>query len=552
MRKKILFIPLWGIFALSLLSSCRTEDGAIAQKQIEDKRFAVFVPKSGKTVNYANGFASLMKKYDQVHLTNISGINNKPIIKNLSASANKSVSSFQDIGKYVEFNVRSQTVIEENGNKWVAFPKVENEKVTGLIIATLRDKETQVVFTDLDSNDQFYTENLPLFQQALDRYLSKKKSKLNVVASIKNGAIASVDPGADPGTDPPAYETDIEGVTVKGKPKPSDNGTNGLPSGPSTPIACEQIQGCYNPAETGGGSAFPSPSASQLQDLIRDKPFVFVDVPCDIVKKWLTTAKFVPAQAQLNKLKTIVDISSSNSSVTPGGITVQRIASLQRIDDAYSTAVNMDYFPITVNQLPVINGTRLTPEQFLNHIRININQFVDTYYSEFTPYNNYGVDDRALWNSSNPLGAVIKIDIKGPDNGSVIVTDYKSDKWIFSTIYEPIYKTHPVSGNRDFGFIKNDNGSYTFYTRGVDRLTSMDATTVQNSEFLSYMMGGSPFSQADALWTSFQNKINNFVNSHQGSSSVASQEIYRPDWAKVKAVIEGKEPLSGLSKDCGK
>ncbi|KUG12780.1 hypothetical protein BEI02_14780 [Elizabethkingia sp. HvH-WGS333] len=218
-----------------------------------------------------------MKKYDQVHLTNISGINNKPSIKNLSASNNKSGSSFQDIGKYIEFKIRSQTVIEENGNKWVAFPKVENEKVTGLIIATLRDKETQVVFTDLDSNDQFYTENLPLFQQALDRYLSKKKSKLNVVASIKNGAIASVDPGADPGTDPPAYETDIEGVTVKGKPKPSDNGTNGLPSGPSTPIACEQIQGCYNPAETGGGASAPylPPPADINYDKLKDFPCAY-------------------------------------------------------------------------------------------------------------------------------------------------------------------------------------------------------------------------------------------------------------------------------------
>ncbi|AQX03506.1 hypothetical protein BBD32_05180 [Elizabethkingia anophelis] len=258
MTKNLLKTSLWGILTLSTLYSCRTEDGAMAQKQIEDKRFAVFVPKSGETINYANGFASLMKKYDQVHLTNISGINDKPSIKSLSASTNKSTSVFQDIGKYVEFNIRSQTVNEENGNKWVVFPKVENDKVTGLIVATLRDKETQVVFTDLDSNDGFYAENLPLFQQALDRYLSKKKSKLNAVASIKNGAIASVDPGADPGTDPPAYETDIEGVTVKGKPKPSDNGTNGLPSGPSTPIACEQIQGCYNPAETGGGASFPS------------------------------------------------------------------------------------------------------------------------------------------------------------------------------------------------------------------------------------------------------------------------------------------------------
>ena len=78
MRKKLLFVPLWGIFTLSLLSSCRSEDGAIQQKQIEDNRFATFIPKSGKTINYADGFASLMKRYDNLHKTNLSGINNKP------------------------------------------------------------------------------------------------------------------------------------------------------------------------------------------------------------------------------------------------------------------------------------------------------------------------------------------------------------------------------------------------------------------------------------------------------------------------------------------
>ncbi|HFK5508153.1 hypothetical protein [Elizabethkingia anophelis] len=44
---KNLFKPfLWVILALSTLTSCRTEDVANTQKQVEDKRFAVFVPKS--------------------------------------------------------------------------------------------------------------------------------------------------------------------------------------------------------------------------------------------------------------------------------------------------------------------------------------------------------------------------------------------------------------------------------------------------------------------------------------------------------------------------
>lgn len=71
----------------------------------------------------------------------------------------------------------------------------------------------------------------------------------------------------------------------------------------------------------------------------------------------------------------------------------------------------MDYFPVTVTQLPIIDGVRQTPEQFLEYIRKNINSFVDTNYAEFEPYQWCGMDEPALWNSSNPIGAVIGIDI---------------------------------------------------------------------------------------------------------------------------------------------
>ncbi|RAV27404.1 hypothetical protein [Sinomicrobium soli] len=249
-------------------------------------------------------------------------------------------------------------------------------------------------------------------------------------------------------------------------------------------------------------------------------------------------------QAQLDKLNQIVSTSTSYP-----GFTTINVARLQDINDAYSTVVNMDYFPVTVNELPVVNGQRQTPEQFLNHIRTNINSFVDTEYSEFEPYQWPGLDEITLWNSSNPLGAVIGIDIKGPDNGSVIVSDYDTDKWTFSTIFDPKYGEHPVSGNRDFGYTQNSNGSYTFYTRGVDRLTDAGGTALHNvSEFFT---GESfPFSQADALWESFQSKIDNFVKSNGGSSSVNTPQIHRPDWQQVQDVLEGKAPLSTLSKDC--
>ena len=277
-----------------------------------------------------------------------------------------------------------------------------------------------------------------------------------------------------------------------------------------------------------------------LQTQIKDKPFALLpsDVPCDIVKKWLATATHQIQQSQINKLNSIV-----HTTVTRGGISTTTVARAQNINNAYSAVVNLDYFPVTVTQLPIVNGVRQSPSEFLEHIRKNINSFVDTKYAEFEPYNYYGVDDRNLWNSNNPLDAVVAIDIDGPDNGSVIVSEYNSKGWTFSTIFDPKYGQHPVSGNRDFGYTENTDGSYTFYSRGVDRLTSWDLTIVQNAT-------GIPFSQADALWISFQTKIDAYVKANGGVSAIRSTEIYRPNWDQVKAVLDGRAPLSTLSKDC--
>lgn len=55
---------------------------------------------------------------------------------------------------------------------------------------------------------------------------------------------------------------------------------------------------------------------------------------------------------------------------------------------------------------------------------------------------------------------------------------------------------------------------------------------------------------ADDLWISFQNGVKNFVNNHGGNSQLQSPVIERPNWQKIKDVIDGKLPLSTLSSDC--
>ena len=119
------------------------------------------------------------------------------------------------------------------------------------------------------------------------------------------------------------------------------------------------------------------------------------------------------------------------------------------LQNAAGTVVNMDYFPVRVTELP----TGMTADEFLEEIRTNINDFVDTDLSGFSPEDEVetGTDETDLWESEEPIGAILHIEIP-MDEGSVICSDYDSDQWKFSTIRAPWDYDHPVSGTREFGY----------------------------------------------------------------------------------------------------
>lgn len=266
-EKTFILSRFFGIITLSVLSSCRTEDGAMTQKQVEDKRFAVFVPQPGKTVNYANGFAYLMQRYDNLHRTNLSGFNNNiPTIGNLTASVNKNASVSQTSVPYIEFAIHSQTVTEENGDKWVVFPKVEGEKVTGLILAILSNKETNVSYKTIDSQTEWYAFNISKFQYAFSNYLKRNKFQ-NLSASIK--PMANGDCGDDVQR---CGEIPEVVITV-----PKDPGTPKAPVTIITPIidtgTCTDFQSCA-PGGGGGGGGGDIPSLPDIIEFIKPKYYI--------------------------------------------------------------------------------------------------------------------------------------------------------------------------------------------------------------------------------------------------------------------------------------
>ncbi|WP_372483031.1 hypothetical protein AB9J70_17095 [Elizabethkingia anophelis] len=248
MNRKLFYTPLLGLFVLSLLSSCRTEDGLTQKQQEKDLRFSVFVPKNGKTINYADGFAFLMKRYDGLQKTNISGINNKTIIRTI-ASTDKTASIPQDGQSYVEFNVKSQIITEQNGDKWIVFPKVQGNRVIGLVSASLTEKGTYVRYHNYNEQDELYKLNVVAFQESLNKFQQKFKV-LALSASIKPMAGFGCREENNEWVD-----CDHPGVDII-VPKPNP-GTTNPPENGGNGGGCLDHANCIDPGYGGGGYIEP-------------------------------------------------------------------------------------------------------------------------------------------------------------------------------------------------------------------------------------------------------------------------------------------------------
>lgn len=267
-----------------------------------------------------------------------------------------------------------------------------------------------------------------------------------------------------------------------------------------------------------------------LANQLEAEPDLLID--CNTVKNFKSLTSFSVPQSVINRLN---QLNSNSTASTLFGDPYY----VQKVQDASGALINLDRFEINVNTLPTINGSQVSAEQFLEYIRLNLNSFINTSIADFVPYvdPDASVAEYYKWNSTHPLGAILHLDMA--DNGSVVVTDKATDHWTVSTIRTPIDGVHPVSGNRSWGFVKTGLTSYNFYVSGTDRLT-----TAYHSLFQT--ISGVPFDKADALWTSFQSKVNAFVNSHNGSSTVGTQIKERPDYLALKDYFEGKITLEQL------
>jgi hypothetical protein len=229
----------------------------------------------------------------------------------------------------------------------------------------------------------------------------------------------------------------------------------------------------------------------------RDEPPAFDPAP------WTDLLRFRPPRDLLARL--------------PGTWVVQDIALAQG-------PLNLDYYAVRVDRLPMPGGREFAAAQLLMHLRRNLNDFVQTGWARFEPY-----DERhaATWASSAPLGAVLHIDMSGPDNGSVLVSRADPASWTFTTLWTDKDGFHPVSGNREFGYRAGAAGTTIFYTRGADRTTGPVETAGADVGFF----------MADRLWKSLQSKLAAFVDAHAGHASTVDPVQRVLQWSAVSHLV---------------
>ena len=258
-----------------LTYSCVSEEDVIQTEKTEQekKTFSIFSQpsntqgKSSKsTINYAKGFSTLMQRYDSINNTNISGLvntNNK--FEHKRKSRQNIIVENKDY--YIENRLHSQTIFEENGDIWVMYPRIRNNTVDGLLIASYTDDGTNVFFNYVKKDSKLYTANVNLFQEKYDRQIThslQSKSGLGCGGDDEESC-------------------DLDGPIITPNPGgPSGPGWSGG-GGETGGGGCAAYQDCdntYNP-DTGGGGSGKTPtkdpcegiaknnSNSQLQDRLK-------------------------------------------------------------------------------------------------------------------------------------------------------------------------------------------------------------------------------------------------------------------------------------------
>ncbi|MGS2761682.1 hypothetical protein [Sinomicrobium sp. M5D2P9] len=245
----------------------------------------------------------------------------------------------------------------------------------------------------------------------------------------------------------------------------------------------------------------------------------------------------------------------------------------QPIKEGNAAAANIDYYSVEITSLPDFNndGSPDLEEGIFQEFRKSFLELVsgeknDFKFScdipgsstdighikwEFLPYFQSDVD---LWNSTqNPLTTIIGIDAGSnnvllnltSDLGAIMISKYTSNYWIGSTVVTPESGSQPFSGNRQWGWLINQNGNIEFYTRAVDvakvskmiRVLSLGSDPCQEDTY---------YNVAEATWLNLQKEVKQWILDNGGQAKIIPKTAIRVDKDKLKDLLENNETIDQI------
>ncbi|AUC74270.1 hypothetical protein [Olleya sp. Bg11-27] len=172
---------------------------------------------------------------------------------------------------------------------------------------------------------------------------------------------------------------------------------------------------------------------------------------------------------------------------------------------------------------------------------------------EFVPLTD---QDELDFVSNNPIASILLIESEAEgilpsianDEGAVIVSEFTENDWTISTITSLYNGTQPFSGNRQWGWLINENGNLELFTRAVDvakiaNILNLAPGTDTECQQNSY------YDIAEATWQNMQEEIAQWVNENGGQANIVTSTAARVDKEKIEELLTSNETIEEVNCD---
>lgn len=287
--KKLLLL-LWVILLIPIACRHDTENFSNTEEQGK-KYFNTFGSEHKPEINYAKGFRYLLERYDSIQLSK-----KENYVAVSQRYFNEGMKDGKSENSYIDFRFHSNSIKLENGDVFVLFPIIKNNKVNSIIAICLTNERTNIEIKGLALESESYPKIFDAFDKVVNEYNFKKIQAKNYCDFCNGGEIQEViiDVGAG-GGDPIQLTFD-----------PRNNG-GGFGFGGGS-FNCGEVSDCdyrFLPTDGGGMSGFPSQEDTNTND------------PCEKAKTGVSKANTLLLDTRIKnnfteKLKNIARTTSNS------------------------------------------------------------------------------------------------------------------------------------------------------------------------------------------------------------------------------------------------